>query len=890
MLASILIFNALGLSADAAAKIGRMRCEQAINPIGIGTTAPRLDWIIESTDRGQMQSAYQVLVSSRKENLEAGKADVWNSGKVKSGESTNVVYGGKPLRSRTRYWWKVRIWDKNGKPSPYSRAAFWEMGLLKSQDWKAKWIESSQELSEGQSPYLRKYFALSGKVKRARLYSTALGLYEVYINSKRVSNDVFAPGWTEYKKKVQYQTYDVTNILKSGGNAIGIVLGDGWYCGHVGAAGRNLYGSTPKALCQLLVEYENGTSQIICTDSTWKTHTGPIVESDMLMGETYDARLEIGNWCENSFNDSQWQQVTVANDVNISLDAQRGPSVRRTGYLKAKSVSEPKNGVYVFDLGQNMVGWARLKVKGAPGTEVVLHFAEVLSPDGTAFTKNYRSAKCTDKYILKGGTEEVYEPHFTYRGFRYVEVSGYPGKPSADVVTGVVVNSDMPVTGKFECSNAMVNQLHSNIAWGERGNYLSVPTDCPQRDERLGWTGDAQVFVRTAAFNMDVQSFYNKWLLDLDQDAQLSNGVFPKVAPNIKGPVEGIAAWGDAGVICPWTIYLCYGDKRVISDNYAAMQKWIDYCEQNSKDLLRPNSGYGDWVSYNANTPKDVIATAYFAYSTHLLAKMAAAIGKYDDSRKYNNLFGEIKSAFNSAYVSPDAKIKGETQTCYALALYFDLLPQDKRALAAQHLVDDIAARDWHLSTGFVGTGYLLPALSSCSMDDAAYKLILQDTLPSWGYQIKRGATTMWELWDGIKESGSISWQMNSFNHYAFGSVGEWIHGNIAGINPDPDKPGYKHIIIRPKAGGGLSYSKASLYSGFGNIACNWRIAQGKHLLHVTIPANTTATVYIPASNPSHVTEGGKPIYKAKCVKFVGMSSGSAVYEVGSGDYDFVSY
>ncbi|MGQ9524689.1 MAG: family 78 glycoside hydrolase catalytic domain, partial [Armatimonadota bacterium] len=595
------VFVALTLVLEGFAKMAegvtveRLRCEYAVNPVGIDVPRPRLSWTLRSNRRGERQTAYQILVATSMETLNADSGDLWDSGKVDTDQSIHVPYSGRELTSRTRCYWKVRVWDKDGKPSRYSQPAYWEMGLLRAEDWKAKWIAfpppAGKEKEMGPCPYLRREFALAKPVRRARLYATALGLYEVRLNGRRVGDHVFAPGWTDYKIRVQYQTYDVTSLVREGRNAIGAVLGDGWYAGHVGLGGRNRYGPYPTFMCQLEVEYTDGTTETIVTDDTWRASHGPILASDMLMGETYDARREIPGWDTPGFDDSKWSQVTVRDVSGVRLVAQVGPPVRRIQELKPKTVSEPVPGSYVFDLGQNMVGWARLKVKGEAGTTVTLRFAEMLNPDGTIYTANYRSAKCTDHYTLKGGAEEVYEPLFTFRGFRYVEVTGYPGKPGLDAITGVVVHSDTPPTGKFECSSPMLNQLHSNIVWGQKGNFLSVPTDCPQRDERLGWTGDAQIFARTAAFNMDVAGFFTKWMIDVE-DAQWPNGAFTDVAPFV-AVGAGVAAWGDAGVICPWTMYLAYADKGMVERHYAAMAKWIDYLKSNSTDLLRPAEGYG---------------------------------------------------------------------------------------------------------------------------------------------------------------------------------------------------------------------------------------------------------------------------------------------------------
>jgi len=881
-----------------------LRCEYRVNPLGIDIVKPRLSWIMESGQRGQMQSAYQILASDSEEKLRRNQGELWDSGKVESEQSNQVVYEGEPLKSRMRCYWKVRVWDKDGKASAWSEPAMWTVGLLSSSDWQAKWIGYDKELQDTDNseksdpnslvlpppPYLRRGFLVGRSIKRAVVYSSALGLYELHINGKRVGEDYFAPGWTDYTKRVYYQSYEVTDLIKNGSNTIGAILADGWYAGYLGfGKKREHYGSKPRLFVQLEIEYENGQIQRVVTDGTWKAMYGPILETDFLMGEIYDGRKEMPGWDTHRFDDSSWDEVAVTdNSEGIGIvQSYPGETVQKIMEIKPKELTEPDEGVYVFDMGQNFAGWVRLKVNGKAGTKVVLRFAEILNPDGTIYTENLREARCTDTYILKGTGKELWEPQFTFHGFRYVEITGYPGKPGLDAVTGVVVHSAIPITGSFECSNPMVNQLFSNIVWSQRGNFIELPTDCPQRDERLGWTGDAQIFIRTATYNMDVSAFFTKWLVDLE-DAQSDEGGFPDVAPRKVAMGDGTAAWGDAGVICPWTIYEVYGDKRILERHYESMKKWISYLKKNSKDLLRPAKGYGDWVSIASDTPKDVIATAYFAYSTRLVSKAAAVLGKYEDAEKYEELFEQIKSAFNKAYVSEDGRIKGETQTCYLLGLYFDLLPEDKREPATQNLIEAIRNKDWHLSTGFVGLSYLVPTLADTGHLDIAYRLLNNDTFPSWGYSIKNGATTIWERWDGwTEEKGFQTPGMNSFNHYSFGSIGRWLFGSVAGI--DTDGPGYKRIIIQPRPGGGLDYAKASYNSINGEIVSDWKIMGGKFALNVTIPANTTATVYVPAGDIESVTEGGKPAAKAGDVSLLRMEDDSAVFAVGSGHYRFVS-
>ncbi|MCC6426107.1 MAG: glycoside hydrolase family 78 protein [Phycisphaerales bacterium] len=752
---------------------------------------------------------------------------------------------------------------------------------------KGPWGRISPEPPLGLSPYMRKEIALDKPIKSARLYATALGVYEFHINGQRIGNDVFNPGWTDFNQRIQYHTYDVTKALRQGKNALGVIVGDGWYAGHVGLVGPHRYGKLAAAAAQLDVEFEDGSRVTVITDESWRGSEGPILQSDMLMGETYDARKELTGWDKAGYSDSSWRQVGVGNPgpsgSRARLVAACDEPVREVIELTTRTITEPVPGHYIFDLGQNMVGWARLKVKGKAGDTVTMRFVEMLNPDGTIYTTNLRGAKQTDRYTLKGGGEEIYEPKFTFHGFRYVEVTGYSGKPSSDAITGIVTQSDTPVSGAFECSDPRINQLQRNIVWGQRGNFLSVPTDCPQRDERLGWTGDAQIFIRTATFNMDVSRFFTKWCRDLVEAQR--DGAFTDVAPGVAAG-QGTAAWGDAGVICPWTIYRVYGDTRILHEHYDAGVKWIDYLLKHSKDLLRPAEGYGDWISIGADTPKDVLATAYFAESTRIMASWAAVIGKTEDAEKYRELLDRIKAAFNTAYVSADAKIKGQTQTCYVLALAFDLLPEEKREAAAKHLLADIAAKGDHLSTGFVGVGHLLPTLTRAGFTDIAYKLLMQDTFPGWLYSVKNGATTIWERWDGwTKEKGFQDPGMNSFNHYSLGSVGEWMYGNVLGIEMDPHAPAFKKSVIHPRVGGGLTWSKGHYDSMYGRIASSWKQDGGSFQLDVTIPANTTATVVLPAGKST--VESGKKLEEASGVRIVRQNDREQYLEVQPGKYSF---
>jgi len=887
------------------AKVINLRCEYLSNPLGIDVLQPRLSWQLDCPRRGARQTAYQIVAADSQKALEEARALIWDTGKILSERSTHVPYEGPALRSAQRVWWRVRIWDEHDQPSPWSEPAWWEMGLLDRGEWRGRWIGAA--LSGGRwtsapCPFLRKTFVVSQPVASARLYVTALGLYECYLNGHRVGDDVFTPGWTDYRKRVQYRVYDVTEMLRTGANALGAILGDGWYCGHVCWIGRQQYGDRPKLLAQLVINFADGSTHTVVSDESWKTAFGPILESDLLMGESYDARKELVGWDTPGYDDSQWQPVQCFADPGIALVATNGPTVRRFEELQPVAdpveIKEWPMSRWIFDFGQNMVGRVRLKVNGPGGTTITLRHGEMLDAEGKLYTANLRSARQTDHYTLRGEGEEVYEPRFTFHGFRYVEMSGYPGRPGRDALTGIVLHSDIPQTGTFECSDPLINQLQHNIVWGQKGNFLEVPTDCPQRDERLGWTGDAQIFIRTAAFNRDVAAFFTKWQQDL-ADAQFESGAIPPVAPNVaffaEGPLrDGGPAWADAVVICPWTIYLCYGDTQLLERHYDSMARFVDYLVRSSAGLIRahpdvdPWGGFGDWLSINAETPKDLIGTAFLAYSARLMGRIAAALGKTDDAQRYGQLFQDVRRAFIHRFVTADGLVFGGTQTAYVLALHFDLLPEELRPKAAQALVRDIVERKMHLSTGFVGASYLPFALTTAGRLDIAYELLLQKSWPSWLYPVTQGATTIWERWDGwTAEKGFQDPGMNSFNHYAFGSIGAWLYAVVAGIDVDPERPGYKHIILRPRPGGGLSHARATLDSLYGRIVSAWQQREGVFEWEVTVPANASATAYIPAAPQAVIREGDKPLEDAEGVALVQRTEDAAVCELEPGTYHF---
>ena len=887
-------------------KVIRLRCEYADHPFGMDVLQPRLSWQLESKRAGAKQSAYQVMVRDLAQP-EGGPA-LWDSGKVLSDQSLHIPYEGPALQSRQQVAWTARVWDENGRPTRYAPEAGWEMGLLRREDWRAQWIGApfaGGARSALPAPYLRKTFTLGGEVRKARLYITALGLYEAWINGQRVGQESGAeltPGWTDYAQRVRYQVYDVTHLLQSGENLIGAILGDGWYCGNLEWRGRQLYGDRPRLLAQLEISYEAGAAgedeqrMVIVSDRTWQTTFGPILESDLLMGESYDARRELDSWTlpgETAGEGGCWLPVEVfPAPRGMALTAQNGPLVKRqvelTPIAAPREIKAWPQSTWIFDLGQNMVGWVKLKVSGASGTTVRLRYAEMLNPDGSLYVANLRSARATDYYTLKGSgaggapAEETWQPRFTFHGFRYVELSGYPGEPTRATITGIVLHSDNPPTGSFECSEALINQLQHNIQWGWKGNSLDVPTDCPQRDERLGWTGDAQVFSRTAVFNTRADGFFAKWLQDLE-DAQAESGALPPIAPNTDAVKtnDGGPAWADAGVIVPWTLYLAYHDTRLLAERYGMMTRFVDYLIQTSPGYIRVNQtvdewkgvdewlwgGFGDWLALDGSgrtdggTPKDLIGAAFFAYSARLLSQIAAALGKSADAGLYEQLYQDVRAAFQRRFITPDGLVTGGTQTGYVLALAFDLLPPEVRQRAAIALTRDIKKKEMHLGTGFVGAHFLPFVLTDAGRLDLAYDLLFQKTWPSWLYAVTQGATTIWERWDGwTHDKGFQDPGMNSFNHYAYGAIGDWLYRVVAGINPDWEQPAYKHVIFRPQppADGRLRYAKASLESPYGLVSSEWEIVGDEFRLTIQTPANTHATVFLPGETAGREMQCGK--------------------------------
>jgi alpha-L-rhamnosidase len=1046
--------------AAAALQPERLRCEYLEQPFGIDDPHPRLSWRDGASDpaaRALQQTAYRILVASRAELLAQEQGDLWDSGRMASGETLHIAYAGAPLASLQRCWWTVRVWDQDQQPSAWSAPAGWTMGMLAGSRWSAQWIGSDHAtpialagtpaagpdgssfaqarwlwmpgehggsgapagtrwfardialpatpaivratlwlagddtftatlngskaltgggwkqtavadvtalvhagpnllciaavnatpspagiigtlevrladgsmqsfptaggwraadaqpadataalwpvaaeelgangiapwgtvaLAQGEprylpTTYLRRPFTLDAKPVRALLIATALGHLDLHLNHERISDEVFAPGWSDYAKHVAYRVYDVTARLHAGENVLGAILGDGWFRGNISVLGRNRYGSRTRLRAELHLFASDGAERVIASDGSWSGAGGAIIQADMFAGETYDARLEPAGWDGPGFDAAGWLPVDLGAEVDPALRFYRCPPVRPLQELAAVAVTLRAPGVWVLDLGQNIAGWARLRVHEPAGTVITLRFAEMLNADGTLYTQALRSARATDTYVCRGGALEEWEPRFTYHGFRYIEVSGLSAAPGKDAITGVVVHSDLPLTSAFACSDPLLNQISGNARWGQLANYLDLPTDCPQRDERMGWTGDTQVFARTAAYHMEVGSFLSRWMDEM-LDAQTADGRFPIMAP---APHPGWSpGWSDAGVIVPWTVHQVYGDTRLGERCLPAMQAHLAYYRSRCKDLIGPAEGFGDWLAVGSETPKDLIATAYFAHSARLVAELTAALGRRQEAADAATLADQVAAAFRTRFVHPDGAIGSGSQTGYLLALRFGLLTDAQRRTAGERLVQAIKDKDWHLSTGFLGVNLLLPTLSDIGRSDVAYRLVRTTSYPSWGYSVAQGATTMWERWNSYtREGGFGDVGMNSFNHYAYGACAEWLYRTVLGI--DAAQPGFAVIDLRPEPGGGLTWAKGSYDSLRGSIASSWTIADGIFRWTVTIPPNTTAIAHLAAADPAQLREQGHALDQAPGVSAVHGEAGAVVLTLGSGTY-----
>lgn len=936
-----------GASAAANLRPRGLRCEYLENPAGLGEPRPRLSWRVEADERGQRQTACRILVASTAQGLAAEQGDLWDSGRLGTSETINLVYQGKPLGSRQACFWKVQAWDQDGQASAWSTNAQFSLGLLQPADWKARWISfrdqrplhrSRDQLYLPPARYYRKEFTAGKSIERATLYASALGLGEFHLNGRRVDDHYFEPGWSDYLQRVYYRAHDVTALVRPGANALGAIVADGWYSGYVGygllvgygpnRTGRNIYGKTPALLAQLEIVYADGSQEMIVTDPSWRqTGEGPIREADLIMGEFYDARLEPSGWAQAGFAEDRWDKAVAAGDngsvkttfsdaagdreVELGfqepprLQAYSGPPVRVTGELPARRLTEPRPGVYIFDLGQNFAGLIRLKIKGPAGKKVQIRYGEMLHPDGRLMTENLRRARATDYYVLKGDPAgETWSPRFTYHGFQFVELEGLEARPGLDAVTGLVLQSDTPPVSAFECSDEVINRLFKNILWTQRANYLELPTDCPQRDERMGWMGDAQIYARAATCNADVAAFFTKWLDDVEE-AQRDFGAYPDYCPYPMAhgtPRKTFGtAWMDAGIICPWTIWQVYGDTRVIERHWASMSRFMNFrAAATTPEGLGVSIGnpWGDWLNLNENTPIPYIDTCYHALTSRQMAEMAEAIGRKTEAANYRKRFEDLKGAYRKAYVQADGTLAVDSQTAYVLALDMGLLPDTLVQPAADELARKIADNGFRMATGFLGTKPLLKALSDHGHHDLALRLFQSRQFPSWGYEVVNGATSIWERWDSYTKEdgfGRHNAAMNSFSHYSFGAVCEWMFRCLVGL--DTDSPGFQHLVIRPGPPGAgevsgvtpIGWVKAEYRSPRGTIRVNWKRAGNQFDLEVTLPANTSATIHMPAATARDITENGQPLAGARGVQVLRTQGDRTLLEAGSGHYRFSS-
>lgn len=892
-------------------QLKNLRTEMISNPEGIDNKSPRLSWEISGTERGIEQVAYQVLVASSPELLAENIGDLWDSGKTVSNQSVQVKYNGKPLKSRTRCFWKVKVWSTNTE-SAWSEPAYWSMGLLNYNDWDGRWIgfdrafewDREDKFSRLSARYFRKEFITRKDIRQAKVYTIGLGLYELYINGQKIGDQVLAPTPTDYNKNVKYNVFDVTKTLKQGGNTIGTILGNGRF--YTMRQAEKPYKiktfGYPKMLLQLEIEYTDGSKYIVKTDNTWKgTPDGPIRTNNEYDGEEYDAGKEMPGWNNSGFDDSKWMQSEYVQEPAGEFEAQMNKNMKIMKTIQPVSIKELRPGIFIMDMGQNMAGWVKMKVKGKSGDKVSLRFAEILNEKGELAMANLRDAKVTDIYTLKGGEVETWEPTFVYHGFRYVEITGFPGKPSVTDFEGRVVYDEMKTVGRFETSNALINQIYKNACWSINGNYKGMPVDCPQRNERQPWMGDRSTGSYGESFAFENELLYTKWLDDI-RYAQRANGSIPDVAPAFWRYYSDNMTWAGTYLQVADMLYRQFGDTEVIAMHYPSMKKWLQYMEEfylNEKYILTKDS-YGDWCtppatieegrgkSADVKYPSMLISTAYHYHFLQLMQKFAKLTGNDADIEKFASLSTKVKDAFNKEFFHTDGAFYGNnTLTDNLLPFYFKMVPEIHSDRVLKTITDIIEIRNnGHLSTGEIGIQWLMRTLTESGRPDLAYRIATNTTYPSWGYMVENGATTIWELWNG----NTAAPNMNSYNHVMMlGDLLIWYYENLGGIKSSIDQPGFKQIIMKPEMINGLGFVNASYKSMYGEIKSEWKKENQSFSWNISVPANTSAIVYIPANSQNVVTESGEKISSAKGVKFIKMEGSRAIFEIGSGEYSFTS-
>lgn len=897
--------------------VSALRCEYLVNPEGIGEPSPRLSWLLDSSIPNTKQVAYRICAASNPDALDT--PDYWDSGWVDSDSSTQRVYQGSRLKSRDQVHWKVSVRDNHGNEA-VSQKAYWSVGLLEDSDWHAEWITAPREVFERDPEahpgddlkcatpvQFRREFASTQLIRRAVLYISAQGIVDVRVNGSAITDDLFAPEWTDYRTRIQYRTYDITGHLTEGANAIAAYLGDGWFSGYVGwQETRGRYGFRNSILAQLEVEYQDGRIDRILTDDSWTCSTGPIIESDFMMGEIFDEGRHERLWDQPHFDDAHWLPAERLPAPQAKLVAQPSEPVRITDQLSPVSIKRIAEETYLFDFAQNIAGWVRINTMGKTGDVLTIRHGERLDENGMLYTENLRRAKATDSYTFGQSETADWQPRFSFHGFQYVEVSGLKTPPGIHTLTACMVRSATPQSGQFSCLNENVNRLWLNCLWSQKDNFLSVPTDCPQRDERLGWMGDAQIFLRTAMYNMDVAAFFTKWMQDIC-DAQTDDGIFPDTAPRLPendGNFVGLdglgggPAWADAGIIIPTTMWQIYGDTAILDKHWNNMVAWMDYLERTNPDGLRTRdlgNNYGDWLcipadtSFRTHSPmKNLLATAFWADDANRMAAAAMALGKESDAQRFSDTFNMVRSAFQEEFLNPDGSLTVKTQTAHLLALAFDLVPEDLKPQTAGYLVNLIEDNDRHLTTGFVGIRFLNPVLTDFGYGELAYELLLHEDYPSWLYPVKHGATTIWERWNGwTAEDGFFNPFMNSFNHYSLGSVGEWLFSHVGGIQPNPERPGFQQFILKPFPSAKLSQAAVEHTAIYGTIKSAWKLSMDGLEWNITIPTNAEALVHIPVAKDGSFTVNGE--VQSNNTQFKAGTPNRAILTIGSGTYKICS-